>query len=134
MQFVADPGLLVSFAVLLAAHIAFPRQVRQHLLQRHLALPLHTRRFRGRQWFPFFPSSLLTSGLGWLGRNRRTHWFFAGFDLGGIPRDVADQPVFLGFLDERRMHPLRQFSLRKFGKRTRKLRFMRNFPLALPAA
>ena len=51
-----------------------------------------------------------------------------------IPRDVADQSVLLGFLDERRMHPLRQFGLRKLGERTRKLRFMRNFPRALPAA
>src|SRR5450755_2434747 len=49
MQFVAHPGFPIPLAVLLAAHIAFPRQIRQQFLQRHAGLPLQPRRFRGRR-------------------------------------------------------------------------------------
>ena len=40
------PRFLVSFAVRLGAHIAFARQIVEHLLQRHLSLALQPRRFR----------------------------------------------------------------------------------------
>src|ERR1035437_3655854 len=46
MQFITYPSFMIPFAVLLAAHIAWSRQIIQHLLQRHPGLALDSRRLR----------------------------------------------------------------------------------------
>src|SRR5450755_4271201 len=116
MQFVAHPGFPIPFAVLLAAHIAFPRQIRQQFLQRHAGLPLQPRRFRGRRRRAVLRPSPLAARLDRRCRNRRAQRLFAAFNFRGIPRDMTDQPLFLRRCEERILQTLGQFGAANSAK------------------
>src|SRR5271157_2207370 len=133
MQFVADPGFLVAFAILLGADIARGGQIGEHLIEVLRGLPFEARRL----WFwPFLVlarASALARRLSAIRRRRillfvvrlRLDRLLVRLDLGGVARAADDAPAERA-LDQRRVHLVGQIALRKLREGAGKGSFRRH--------
>ena len=105
MELVADPGFLVPRAVLLRSARAGRREVVQHRLFSHGALPLQPRELLRPLCSLFRSSSLPLRGLGRFPLGGR---LLAGLDGGRVSGEVTKQPVCARFPDQRVVDVLRE--------------------------
>src|SRR5262245_54187560 len=113
VKLVASPELEVAGAVLLGSDIAGNRQILHHFFQRHSGLLL-----KACGLWRLFLSLFWATALA-LGRRHPPFfaaWFFTRLNRRGVPAEVTDETVVLGFLDQRLMNALGQFCCRKAGK------------------
>src|SRR5271170_6627383 len=122
MQFVTDPACRMALGVALGSDRAVRRQVRQHLGEAHVSLALEPARLLLLDHLALSGPAALA--LRWLSTcrslgRRCLHGLFAGLDCGRIARDVADQAILMGPLDQRLVQAARQLAPRKLRESAR---------------
>src|SRR6516225_8651908 len=127
----------MALGVALGSDRTVRRQVRQHLGEAHVSLALEPARL-------LLLDHLTLSGPAAFALRRRStcrslwgrclHGLFAGLDCGRIARDVADQAILMGSLDQRLVHAARQLAPRKLRESARKGCFAAKLAAPFPAA
>jgi len=140
MQFVADPGFLVAFAVFLGAEIARAGQIGEPLIEVLSGLPFEPRRLGFWPFFVLARASALARRLRAVGRRLTVFLVvrlllgrpLARVDLGGVACDYPDDAPAERALDQRRVHLVGQTALRELREGAGKRRLRGRLRASLP--